>query len=373
MSFQVIKSQQQLLAVIEQCKASSIRYLDTEFVRERSLYPQFGLLQLSDGQQEWLLDPLAIDDLTPLWQWLKQPDQLTVFHAFGEDLELLWHEGGLQFDHILDTQVAAAMLDWGTGMGFAALVEKVCDIELDKSHSRTNWLARPLSEQQLQYAADDVRYLVPVVDVLIKELKEKGLYAACLDECQRLAKRKDKPLNKRYLDVKNTWQLNPQQLAVLRELAAWRYQRAAAKDMALSFVIKDAALIALARSQPESMTKLKQLADVAPIEARIHGAKLLSVIADAKLIEQGDWPAQVFRVIDIPHYKSRSKALAQLVKQHAESVGIPAPVLASKRQINELLMWHWQGEEADTLPVLLGGWRGKLLADPIQQWLATNC
>lgn len=373
MPFQVVKSQPQLLAVIEQCKASPVRYLDTEFVRERSLYPQFGLLQLSDGKQEWLLDPLALDDLTPLWDWLQQSEQLTVFHAFGEDLELLWHEGGLQFDHILDTQVAAAMLDWGTGMGFAALVEKVCGVALDKSHSRTNWLARPLSEQQLQYAADDVHYLVPVVDVLLKELKEKGLYEACLDECKRLAKRKEKPLGKRYLDVKNTWQLNPQQLAVLRELAAWRYQRAQAKDMALSFVIKDAALIALARTQPESMTKLKQLNDVAPIEARIHGSRLLSLIADAKLIEQSDWPEQVYRVIDIPHYKSRSKALSQLIKQRAESAAIPATVLASKRQINELLMWHWQGADDQSLPVLLTGWRSKLLAEPLQQWLATNC
>ncbi|MBW8190232.1 ribonuclease D [Neiella marina] len=373
MPFQVINSQPQLIAVIEQCSAAPVRYLDTEFVRERSLYPQFGLLQISDGNQVWLVDPLGIDDLSPLWQWLQQTDQLTVFHAFGEDLELLWHEGKIQFGNILDTQVAAAMLDWGSGMGFAALVERVCGVELDKSHSRTNWLARPLSEQQLQYAADDVHYLVPVAEALITELKAKGLYEACMNECSRLAARKDKSLANRYLDVKNTWQLNRQQLAVLRELAAWRYQRAMAKDMALGFVIKDLALIALARSQPESMAKLKQLNDVSPIEARIHGSKLLSLIADAKKIDKADWPEQIYRVIDIPQYKQRSKALAQLIQQQAEQADIPAPALASKRLINELLMWHWQQPKNDDKPVLLSGWRGQLVGETLTQWLATNC
>ncbi|GGA77976.1 ribonuclease D [Neiella marina] len=372
MTYQVVNSQQQMLDMIEQCQQSSARYLDTEFVRERSLFPQFGLLQVSDGATTWLLDPLAVEDLSPLWAWLQQPAPLTIFHAFGEDLELLWHEGQIQFGNILDTQVAASMLGWGAGMGFAALVERVCQVELDKSHSRTNWLKRPLSDEQLQYAADDVRYLIPVAQALIAELKDKGLYDACLSECARLALRKERDLAKRYLDVKNGWQLTPQQLAVLRELAAWRYQRAEAKDMALSFVIKDLALVALAKYQPDSMTRLKQLKELSPIEVRIHGSKLLKLIADAKQIDQCDWPDRIYRVVDIPSYKSRSKSLMTLCQQLADDAGVPVASYASKRQINEVLMWQWQGCEESNLPVLLQSWRATVGADAIRQWLQDN-
>ncbi|MBD1389707.1 ribonuclease D [Neiella sp. HB171785] len=372
MTYQVVSSQQHMLDVLEQCQQSTARYLDTEFVRERSLYPQFGLLQISDGDSVWLLDPLAIDDLSPLWAWLQQNEPLTVFHAFGEDLELLWHEGAIQFNHILDTQVAASMLGWGSGMGFAALVERVCEIELDKSHSRTNWLKRPLSSQQLQYAADDVRYLIPVAQTLIEQLQQQGLYDACLSECQRLAQRQERDIAKRYLDVKNAWQLNQQQLAVLRELAAWRYQRAAAKDMALSFVIKDPALVALAKYQPESMTRLKQINELSPIEVRIHGSKLLKLIADAKLIDKQDWPSRIHRVIDIPSYKSRSKSLMKVCQTLADKAGVPVASFASKRQVNELLMWQWQGGDESDLPVLLQSWRAAVSADAIHQWLQEN-
>lgn len=373
MSFQIISDQTKLADLIQQLSCSEIVYLDTEFVRERSLTPHFGLLQISDGNSVWLIDPLTLDDLSQLWALLQSPERLVVLHAFGEDLELLWNEGRVELNHVLDTQVAAAILNWGAGMGFAALVERVTGVELDKSHSRTNWLQRPLSEQQLTYAADDVLYLAPVAQQLMQELQEQGLWDVCLAECRRLAKRSDKPLAKRYLDVKNGWQLQPQQLAVLRELAAWRYEQARARDMALNFVIKDIALIAIAKYQPDSMNKLKQLSDVAPIEARIHGARLLKLVAEGQLIEKSDWPETIYRVIDIPHYKQKQKSLARLLKEIAQKQGIPETVLASKRFHSEYLMWQWQlnqGRSVASEPVLLQGWRKSLLEEPLAHWLS---
>lgn len=371
LNFQIITTEPELADLIERLTATEILYLDTEFVRERSLFPHFGLLQLSDGEQLWLVDPVALPDLSQLWPLLKDPNRLIVLHAFSEDLELLWSQGQVELTHVLDTQVAASLLGWGTGMGFAALVERETGVELDKSHSRTNWLKRPLSEQQLRYAADDVLYLAPVAQKLIQELKENNLWLICLDECKRLAKRSQKPLAKRYLDVKNSWQLKPQQLAVLRELAAWRYEKAQAKDMALNFVIKDQALIDIARNQPGSMTQLKQLSDVAPIEARIHGTRLLQLVSDAQKLAQSDWPEPIYRVIDIPNYKQLQKSLAKLFKLQAERIGLPEPVLASKRLHTEFIMWAWrqkQGLSVGGTPVVLQGWRYQLMNDALQQW-----
>lgn len=371
MNFQLITTQAELANLIDHLASSEILYLDTEFVRERTLFPHFGLLQLSDGEQLWLIDPIAVTDLSTIWPILQDPNRLIVLHAFSEDLELLWSQGQVELTNVLDTQVAASMLGWGTGLGFAALVEMETGVELDKSHSRTNWLQRPLTEQQLRYAADDVLYLAPVAKKLIQELKQNQLWFICMDECKRLAKRTQKPLNQRYLDVKNAWQLNPQQLAVLRELAAWRYQRAQTKDMALNFVIKELALIDVAKRQPDSLAQLKQLADISPIEARIHGERLLKLVSAGKSVAPNEWPEPIYRVVDIPNYKQLQKSLAKLIKQQAERIGLPETVLASKRLQTEYLMWAWRqtsSEQSGEKPVLLQGWRFQLMQEPLQQW-----
>ena len=120
MSFQIIASKAELVDLIPLLTCSEILYLDTEFVRERTLYPLFGLLQLSDGESTWLVDPVAVGDMSPLWPVLQDPQRLIVLHAFSEDLELLWNQGQVELVHVLDTQVAATLLGWGNGLGFAA-------------------------------------------------------------------------------------------------------------------------------------------------------------------------------------------------------------------------------------------------------------
>ncbi|MGL5536708.1 MAG: ribonuclease D, partial [Aeromonas veronii] len=137
--------------------------IDTEFVRTRTYYPQLGLFQIYDGEHLALLDPLTLD-LSALWQRLGREGQIAILHASGEDLELIQHQAGHLPNQMHDTQLATAFLGYGVSVGFGALVNEFLGVELEKDQARTDWLARPLTPRQLEYAAADVFYLMPLYE-----------------------------------------------------------------------------------------------------------------------------------------------------------------------------------------------------------------
>ena len=144
--------------------------VDTEFMRTDTFFPILGLVQIFNGNNCWLIDPLSIPDLTPLKNLLTNNDVLKVFHSCSEDIEVLKHVLGCIPQPIFDTQVAAAFVGYGFSKGYATLVNIILDVHVDKGETRSNWLQRPLSDSQLGYAALDVVYLLPVYIELKKEL-----------------------------------------------------------------------------------------------------------------------------------------------------------------------------------------------------------
>ena len=157
-NYQIITQLKDLERVCQQAREADVVMLDTEFVRTRTYYPQLGLIQLFDGETLSLIDPIALDEMTPFVSLLKDASVLKVLHACGEDLEVFQNAFGCTPTPMVDTQIMAAFLGHGLSTGFAALVSEFVGIDLDKSESRTDWLARPLSQKQLDYAAADVYY-----------------------------------------------------------------------------------------------------------------------------------------------------------------------------------------------------------------------
>jgi len=222
--------------------------IDTEFVREKTYYPQLCLIQISNGEQLACIDPLALADIEPLLNIIYDPNITKVFHAASQDLEIFAHlRNELPFP-LFDTQLAAALLGHGNQISYAALVNIYCDVELDKSHSRTDWSRRPLSAAQLQYAADDVRYLGVVYDLLKEELKAKKRDTWLDEDFKQLAN------IKRYqVDPEESWQqikgldkLAGRHLVFAQALASWRERHAQKIDKPKRWVIKDDILLALA-------------------------------------------------------------------------------------------------------------------------------
>ncbi|AYA40277.1 ribonuclease D [Xenorhabdus nematophila] len=370
-NYQLVTTDAQLQSVCEQAKKHARIALDTEFVRTRTYYPQLGLIQLFDGEQLSLIDPLEISQWQPLKALLVDPDVLKLIHAGSEDLEVFGNSFQCLPTPMIDTQVLAAFIGHPISCGFATLVAEYLHVELDKSESRTDWLARPLSRKQCEYAAADVYYLLPLADILLKKTEQAGYFDAAKDESDLIAQRRKEIVVPEcaYKDIGNAWQLRPKQLACLKKLAAWRLNQARERDLAVNFVIREENLWQVARYMPTSLGELDALG-LSGQEIRCHGRRLLAMVAESRNIPEEEYPAQVVNLIDYPDYRKVFKEIKSLITQVSEPHLFNAELLASRRQINQLLYWHWKLKALGHQPELLRGWRGELLDEPIFEILA---
>ncbi|WP_152032944.1 ribonuclease D [Gallaecimonas mangrovi] len=362
MQYQMITTSAALKDCVNSLSHDAPLCLDTEFMRVRTFYPQLALVQLTTDKDIFLVDPVAIADLSPLWQRLSGP-QTKVLHACGEDLDVL----PKPLLPLFDTQVAATFCNMGMSLGYAALVEKQFGVTLDKGQSRTDWLKRPLTDAQLAYCVNDVVYLPELYARLSAELERLGRRAWLQEECDRqvMARAQGAEPQLAYLDIKNAWQLKPQSLAVLRELAAWRLEEARRRDLALNFVVREENLWAIAKQLPQRAHEIKAL--VAPMEWRHHSQALLRLVEQGMSEPEQSWPAPITRLIDIPGYKDHFSQIKEQVAKAAEKSGLPDAFIGSKKLINEWYSYHHRLDDAlreqVSKPVLETGWRQELLGE----------
>ncbi|WP_095505437.1 ribonuclease D [Paraferrimonas sedimenticola] len=363
-NYQVITEQPALDALIASYQDAPVLTLDTEFVRTRTYYAEFGLIQVYDGKQLALIDPRVGLDLSGFWALLTNPNIIKVLHSCSEDLDVFACYGKCIPEPLFDTQIASALLGHGAALGYAKLVEQHLGIVIDKGESRTDWTQRPLSQAQLDYAANDVLYLHQIYPTLAREIEEKGRQGWLRQECQRLASGRLVTPNPEaaYRKVKGAAKLNPHQLAVLRELASWRMNQALKRNSALGFVVKDAGLMELAITQPKSLNQLNQLTVLGDHEKRRHGKALLRCIEETDF---DDLPEAFEQVALAPGYKSVLKRLKNCSTEIAEEKVVAIETLAPKRLLHQYLVWRHQGQTGE-LPMVLTGWRGELLAEPIE-------
>ncbi|MDX1676295.1 ribonuclease D [Arsukibacterium sp.] len=341
--------------------------VDSEFIRQSTLYPKLGLIQLFDGKQLALIDPLAITDWQPLAQLFADETIVKTLHSCTEDLEALATIGITHIQPLFDTQLAAELLGWGSSIGYARLVEQATGQVLDKSESRTDWLARPLAAKQLEYAANDVTYLLPLYQHLMAQFTNPAHLPLLLAEGQQLQQRRANPLPARfkYLEMKNSSQLRSRELAVLRELVAWRLEYAASRDLALGLVIKDFQLLELAKRKPGSVESLLNIPGLASRDLRRHAKTLIDLIELAKQLPQENCPQAFYYPEHFPGEKAVLAELTQAVKDTAAETAIPAAFISIRRQMHEYFNWCWRvtDEERVLLPIpeYLTGWRQQLL------------
>lgn len=373
MDYILIEDQDALHDMVAQCADIDVLAIDTEFIRQRTYYPILGLFQLYNGKQTFLIDPLAIDNLSPLWLLLDRHS--VVLHACSEDLDVFQTEMKKIPDNFHDSQLAAAFAGLGASLGFGGMVSHFEGIELDKGASRSNWLARPLADKQLDYAAADVFHLLPCWEKLITLLHERHYYDFYLQEVQNLRtkKLKQKDPAQVYKQFKNASFLNPRQLATLQILGEWREKNAVARDMAVNFVVKEAHLVEVAKHQPKSLFELNQLG-LLPIEIKRHGKVILEMVKKAQKLTDEQLPAEMIRISDRAGYKKLVQKLKVKIADVAESSGIPAELIGSKKLINELLTWIWVHESSPNRdkPLLLSNWRAEVVGNKLLTLITPN-
>lgn len=378
MQYNFITNNQALSEFCQQASQSEFIAVDTEFVRTRTLYPQLGLIQIFDGKQLVLVDPLAIDDFSSLKALLTNPNVVKVLHSCSEDLETFWHAFKVMPSPIFDSQFAASIVGMGSALGYAKLVEIMLDVIVDKGESRTDWLARPLRDEQCDYAAKDVLYLFQLYPELKARVEEQNKLPWVYAEIAHLALKKQTPLplDSVYLTIKNNWKLSSKSVLILKKLAAWRTSTARQRDMALNFVVREENLVSIATLQPSSKNELRTIQGVNPHEVRIHGDALLDIVADCQNMSEKTYPPRVKRLNDIEAYKNTAASVKKLCLSIAEKYSIPPELVGSKKQINQLLKWCWfeqdETREMGLQPDLLSSWRKALFANELVKISALN-
>ncbi|MFU2132789.1 ribonuclease D [Gallibacterium anatis] len=356
-SYQIIQQDAQLKQLCEQARHYSVVALDTEFERVRSYYAKLGLIQLYFGADVALIDPLTITDWQPFIALLADANVLKILHASGEDIEI-FHQ---QFQQIpmpmLDTQIMANFLGFPQSAGFALLAQHYLQVELDKKASRTDWLKRPLSERQLNYAAADVYYLLPIYQKMAVAMASSEWKTAIQQECELFAQKRCRQISpeKAYLDIGNAWRLNRKALNNLKFLAKWRFQEGIKRNIALNFIVSSEGLVQMAIHEPVHTAQLLDLG-LHPMEIKRYGKKLLLLLEQAKRVPPEQYPDLIENISERPHYKKYLNLLHKELKAMLQNK-VPLQLVASKKALHQFLKWYWLGQSKQKLPDLLCGWR----------------
>lgn len=345
--------------------------VDTEFMRVDTFYPIAGLLQVSEGERAYLIDPLLIDDWAPFSALLQDPAVVKVLHACSEDLEVFLRLTGSLPVALFDTQLAAAYLNLGFSMGYSRLVQAVLNIELPKGETRSDWLQRPLSETQVSYAAEDVLHLAEVYTQLQQQLTAEKNAWVLEDGAELVANlgREVAPEDV-YREAKLAWKLSRAQLAVLRELCIWREREARARNQPRNRIIREHSLWPLARTQPDNLVALSRIDDMHPKTVRQDGEFLLQLIKKAAATPPADWPEAVPEPLPL-EASSLLKKLRTLGQREGERLNI-APELMLRKKTLEALLKSGYPNGPYRLPDTLRGWRRELMGQALLDCLAAE-
>ncbi|MCQ0166153.1 ribonuclease D [Pseudomonas sp. S12(2018)] len=343
--------------------------LDTEFMRVDTFYPIAGLIQVGDGQRAFLIDPLLIGDWQPLAELLEDSAVTKVLHACSEDLEVLMRLTGSLPAPLFDTQLAAGYLNLGFSMGYSRLVQEVLDIELPKGETRSDWLQRPLSETQVSYAAEDAVHLAEVYERLRPQLSEDKNAWVLEDGAELVAQlRRETDPYELYRDAKLAWKLSRAQLAVLRELCAWREREARARNLPRNRVLREQSLWPLARTQPDNLSALAKIEDMHPRTIRQDGEFLLELIKKAASVPPSEWPPALPEPLPI-EASALLKQLRAIGQAEGERLGI-APELMLRKKTLEALLKSGYPNGPYQLPDSLRGWRRERMGQALLDCLA---
>lgn len=327
--------------------------LDTEFIRERTYWPQLALVQIAvdvdgtDAPDVFLVDPLAPGITDVLRTLLGDPSVLKVMHSASEDLIAFQHACGAVAEPLFDTQVAAALAGIGAGMGYQRLVQDVTGTLLDKGETRSDWMRRPLSASQLRYAADDVLHLFALHDALAQRLETLGRRAWFEEDCARMVETAKDGDGERWphLSLRSAQFLDADAQHRLLRLLRWRDAYARSSDRPRSWILDNELATTLARAMPDSPDAMRKVFERHPKAPHKLADRIWEAL-NTPLPDEAEAPPARTEERD----KRAVRRLQDAVSAHGAALGLPDGVLASRRWLELLL-------DGEDWPGPLSGWR----------------
>nr|WP_316657177.1 ribonuclease D [uncultured Gellertiella sp.] len=345
----------------QQLAKSDYVTIDTEFLRETTFWPILCLIQMASPELEVIVDPMARDiDLAPFFRLMADSNVIKVFHAARQDLEIIYNLGRIIPHPIFDTQVAAMVCGFGDSISYDQLVNRTKGVQIDKSSRFTDWSHRPLSEKQLAYALADVTHLRDVYQLLKAQLEREGRSLWLTEEMAILESpvTYDLPPEDAWTRLKMRLK-KPQELAVLRGVAAWREREARSRNVPRSRVLKDDTIYEIAQQQPKDAEALGRLRTVPKgWERSTNGAAVIEAVNAALDLPKAEMP-QPLRYSQPPEGAAAATELLKvLLKLISDKHGVAAKVIANSEDLEKIAA---EGDRAEVQA--MQGWRKDLFGD----------
>ena len=364
-----IDSNESLALTCDTIRLSKVLCVDTEFHRETTYYPELALIQISNGEKTCCIDPLSITNFTPLLAIMNNSNITKVFHASHQDLEIFNYLFNTLPSPIFDTQIAAGLLGYGEQIGYAALMQKELNIDIDKSQTRTDWMKRPLSNDQLLYAASDVYYLAKAYPKIVQKLDSLNRLEWLQNDFSSLSRPENYKVDKQSIwkKVKGNQKLKGEALVLLQALAAWREETAQTRNRPRRRVLPDDALIDIARLKPDTAEKITQLRSLNKSRLSNEDAtQIIQRMKNAQRLPKEHWPKHAKRHKLNPREDALVDALSAVLKLKADEHNITPLNLASRKDLEGL-------RQGQSYFPLMHGWRYLHAGQVIEEFLSGKC
>jgi ribonuclease D len=342
--------------------------VDTEFMPEGRYRPLLCLVQVCVGGEIAVLDPFEGFDPAPFAEVLADPGVQVVLHAGRQDVAIMRREWRTEVTNVFDTQVAAGFAGFAAQAGYTGLLHDVLKIRVAKTASFTRWDARPLTQEQLSYAREDVEHLLPLADEIQKRLLSRGRLEWAREECRAIAESSDER------DPEEVWRrlpratgLDPRERAVARELGAWRERTAMREDRPVGSIVRDPTLVELAKRQPTGRRDLAQIRGLNPEVVRRRSADLLDAIQRGR-------QAPPIRLEEAERLQTESVdgpaiALSEaLVRARAQEAGLAYELIAARADLTPIVVAARRGDPEPKVRTL-AGWRRELVGAELLELL----
>ena len=360
-----VDNNEKLQQLCQSIKDAPLLILDTEFVREKTYRAKLCLIQIATDDIVACIDPIALPDITSLMDIINDENKVKVLHAARQDYEIFFDLTNQLPQPLFDSQLAASLLGYGEQVGYAALVEKVLGVQLDKAHTRTDWSKRPLSEAQIRYASDDVVYLRELYPLLQKQLIDQGRENWLEEEFDALCQpelfitRPEDAWNK----VKGINRLRPRQLAAAKNISEWREKMAINKDRPRRWILADDILLAASQLLPKNISQLESIANIKKSVIENSGKIILDCVQKALTLNENELPSTVKPKRLTADQEIIADLLLTQLKLIASEHNISPANIANRKMIEKLIL----GESDITL---LKGWRHQLAGKKLQELLS---
>ena len=356
----LITETSKLIDACERFSRDSFLAIDTEFMRERTYYPQLCLIQIAGKDEAVTVDALATKiNLNPILDLMANHKIIKVFHACRQDMEIFFNLNRRIPFPVFDTQIGAMVCGYGESVGYDKLVRQITGVQIDKSSRFTDWSHRPLSKQQLNYALSDVTHLRTVYESLLNQLEKNGRINWLNEEFQNVLNPKtyDIPLDQiwKRLKIKNG---RPKFLILVRELCAFREKEAQNRNIPRNRVIRDDVLLDIAARSPRSSVDLAKVRSLSTqfAEGRL-GKSILRVVAEASNIPESDAPQLEKLNKPKPQKPALIELLKVLLKHKSEDNNVAQKLIASTADLEAIA----ENDNANVLA--LSGWRKDVFGD----------